>query len=254
MHAVARLGGLAFRINPSAIDWNFQIKTSVEDTIGGRVVQVIGATLSDITITGEYGQVMGQKGLKGRERGAVERDQDPGLSWRLAEEFVHQVRHLMDEQSHDSRKGTLMNEPLLFEFPDYGWRFRVYVKSISSGSSENAIDHTVGNFAYKYRLVLFVVDDVSDNLTRAGTSLQDTKGVVNKKRNQAIEGYIARISRGVGWAKSEYNDPSLNRDPVTGRLNYTPYTEKTDTGPGTAPLTESGSNTVIAAPYTGVQP
>lgn len=217
--ALAMLGGLAFRINPSSIDWNFQIKTRIEDTIGGRVVQVLGATLSDITITGEYGQVMGQKGIKGRERGPVTRDQDPGQSWRLAEEFVHQVRHLMDEQSHDATEHEKMNKALLFEFPDYGWRFQVYVKSISSNTSDNAIDHTVGNFAYKYRLVLFIVADVSDNLTRAGTPLQETKGVINKKRVQAIEAYIARISRGVGWTKSQYNDPVLTQNAVTGEVS-----------------------------------
>lgn len=227
--ALATLDGLVFRINPSAISWNFSIKTHVEETIGGRVVQVLGATLSDIALAGEYGE---RKGIKGRRGGELAGD--AGQSWRLAEEFVRQIKMRMEKQSADSREHDKMNPPLLFEFPDYGWRFRVYIKGIATQESDSAITHTTGTFAYKYRLSLFVVEDVSDNLTRAGSPLQETKGVINQRRQAAINAYIARISAGVGWKRSEFNNPVMIQEAVTG-----PVAPTTSTTTGTSPRTST---------------
>lgn len=217
--ALASLDGLVFRLNPSSISWNFTIKTNVEETIGGRVVQVLGATLSDITIQGEYGQKQGHVGKKDQRGRLKNADQeDSGLSWRLAEAFVAAIRQKMEEQSADAKTDRLMHRPLLFEFPDYGWRFLCYVKSISGGDGDAAITHSVGAFAYKYTLVLFIVEDISDNLNR----------VVDKQRRAAINAYISRISAGVGWRKSEFNDPALTRDATTGQLHYQSPTAKPD--------------------------
>src|SRR3954469_3657882 len=84
---------VAFRIDPDAVDWNFIINTSVQPTVGGRVVQIVGATLSDITITGHYGEEHPHKHVSDGS------DNGPGRSWRLAEAFVRKVRAWMVYQS-----------------------------------------------------------------------------------------------------------------------------------------------------------
>ncbi len=207
--ALASLDGLTFRINPNSIKWNFQINTSVTNTLGGRVVQVLGATLSDIQVGGDFGQDNRKKG-------------DDGLSWKLAEQFMSDLRDKALKQTTEvnvqgKSKRTLPT--LDFRFPDYGWHFGVYIKGVSGGDSAAAISHSTGKFSYSYVISLFVVEDRSDTTITAGGSMTSNKGVIDKKKQEAIASYIARISAGVGWKKSEYNDPQAVRNAITGGLN-----------------------------------
>lgn len=219
--ALATLDGLTFRINPNSVKWNFSINTSVTNTIGGRVVQVLGATLSDIQVGGDYGQ-------------DNSKDNDDGLSWKLAESFVAEVRKKAVKQTTEvnvqgQTKRTL---PVLdFRFPDYGWHFGVYVKALAAGSGPTSIMHTVGSFSYSYMLTLFIVEDRSDATVLAGGSMTGNKGVINKKKQEAISSYITRISAGVGWKPSEFNDPDLTRDAATGGLTRNTF----DYGDGVSP-------------------
>ena len=212
--ALATLDGVPFRINPSAIQWGFQIQTAVEDTIGGRVVQVVGATLSDITVTGDYGERKGY--AKDTHHNGLELHGPGLLSWELAEAFLKRVEAMMDKQSSDATKQGKMHPPLDFKFPEFGWHFAVYVKSIDDGQGSQAINHTVGNFAYKYRIVLFIVEDRSTLLHQVTNSTGHD--IIAKKRADAIKGYISRISHGVGWRKTQFNDPGLVQDAKTGKV------------------------------------
>lgn len=213
--ALATLNGVPFRINPSAIQWGFQIQTAVEDTIGGRVVQVVGATLSDITLSGEYGE---RKGYKNDAHHKGLELHGPGLlSWELAEAFLKRVRAMMDKQSSDATQQGKMHPPLDFRFPEFGWHFAVYLKSLDDGQGELAINHSVGAFAYKYRITLFIVEDRSSLLHQVTNATG--KDIVDRKRAEAIKGYISRISYGVGWKHTQFNDPGLVQDAKTGKIS-----------------------------------
>lgn len=232
--ALASLDGLHFRINPSSIDWGYSIDTNVEETIGGRVVQVIGATLTDITLSGEYGEFKGyRKNDDRRDRFLLSpHNRVNHLSWELAEQFLRRVRDMMEKQSKDSTEQGRMNPPLDFKFPEYGWHFGVYVKGIDDGTSNIAINHTPGTFAYKWRLSLFIVEERSSALVLPG------KGTTTAERQKAaaIKGYIARISSGVGWKPTIYNQPDVEQA-VTGA----PST-------GTAPTSSAQSATRQSVP------
>lgn len=212
--AFASLDGVNFRINPSSIDWGFQIDTNVEETIGGRVVQVIGATLSDITLSGEYGEKKGYAtDAHHRSRELRPHAGNPLLSWELAEAFLNRVSQMMDNQSAKANKQGALLQVLDFKFPEFGWHFGIYIKTIDDGQSDAAINHTVGNIAYKYRITLQIVEDRSDDVVVAsgkGTSL------LNQKKAAAINGYISRISKNVGWRLSAFNDPDAVTDVTTG--------------------------------------
>jgi len=183
-----------FRVDPQEISWGYQMHTSVIETVGGRVVQVTGATLSDITINGLYGED------RTRGRGAPGVDH-PGKGWRLAEEFVSTIRSLMAFQSGGTTvQGQATVAPAVFSYPPMGWQFRVYIKDLSDPDG-GAVTHKVGKISYGYSLTLFVVQDDSDTLTRAGSS----GGVMNATKAAAIDTYINRISDGVGWHYSPYN-------------------------------------------------
>lgn len=185
---------MAFRIDPSAISWGYRMHTSVTETVGGRVVQVTGATLSDITITGLYGE--------DRTRGGGSPGVDhPGASWRLAEEFVASIRSMMAFQSGGATvQGQATVPPAVFSYAPMNWTFKVYVKDLSDADG-GAVTHKVGKLSYGYTLTLFIVQDDSDTLTLAGAS----GGVLDAAKASAIDAYINRVADGVGWHFSPYN-------------------------------------------------
>jgi len=202
---------VAFRVDPEQLSWDYKIDANVINTLGGRVVQVLSQTLSDITVQGSYGE---DHSLGPARHGA---DDHPGRSWRLAEAFVTKIRDIQRQQVEYSLLTPVRRKsaaPAIFSYPPLGIRFAVYVKSITDPDG-GAITHTFGKFSYKYRLSLFVEQDASAQLVKAGTS----NGYLDAKKVQAVQDYIARISEGIGWGASQYNGPkavnAVNMSPDT---------------------------------------
>lgn len=190
---------ITFRINPSSIDWGFDIHTSVTHTVGGRVVQITGATLRDVTVVGYLGE--------NRKAGGPPdnwNSDHAGASWRLHEAFVARCRKIMEHQSRDSNVHGKMHSPAVFNFPEHDWRWKVYLTDVADIDGQASIEHRTGKFSHGYRLKLFIVQAGSASLVKAGTS----KDAVDIAQEKAITSYIARISEGIGWRQSEYNGPT----------------------------------------------
>jgi hypothetical protein len=188
---------VSFRIDPDSIEWNFKINTTVIPTVAGRVVQVLGATLSDMTVTGKYGQ-------------NVRAGQD-GESWKLAEAFVNKIRQIQEYQSRDSAQHGKMHTPAIFNYSPKNWRFQVYVKALAD-TQGGSVTHRTGRFSYDYQLSLFIVDVISDDLH-----------ALSGARKKAVDAYIARISDGIGWHFSQYNGqvPANPTGGLYGRSHFT---------------------------------
>jgi len=180
---------VTFRLDPESISWNWTVNTNVIDTIGGRVIQVIGAYLDDLTVSGSFGQ---------------DHSTPNGESWRQAEAFLKIVTAIMEKQSSDSNQQALMHPPAVFTYPQRSWRFQCYVKALTDANGGNSLVMTPGTINQRYVLTLFIVPDGSSKLTKAGT----TDGVYSAKANQAIAAYMSRISDGIGWHYSNYNGDS----------------------------------------------
>jgi len=180
---------VAFRIDPESIDWNWQIITNVVETIGGRVIQVIGAYLDDLVVTGSFGQ---------------DHSTPLGVSWLQAEAFLSLITQIMEFQSQDSNKQGMMQPPAIFTYPPLNYRFQVYVKDFADADGGGSIVMSPGKFNQRYVLTLFIVQDASEGLVVAGT----TNGVYSQKQEAAIGAYMARISDGVDWHFSQYNGPA----------------------------------------------
>jgi hypothetical protein len=188
---------ITFRINPDSIDWGFDIHTSVTPTVGGRVVQITGATLRDVTINGYLGE-------NRRAGPSPDGNKDhAGASWRLHEVFIANCRAIMEHQSRDSSTPGKMHEPATFNYPPHGWRWSVYLTEVSDIDGQASIEHRTGKYSHGYKLTLFIVQVGSDSLVKAGTS----KNAVDSAQEKAIASYIARISEGIGWRQTEYNGP-----------------------------------------------
>lgn len=183
--------GIHWRIDPSSINWGFSVNSTVIPTVGGRVVQVTGATLSDMTISGYFGED------HSKANGSLEY---PGRSWRLAMDFANQIRTMMNFQSKDATTQAKMHPTAVFTFAPLGIKFNVYLKSFSDPDG-GAITLKADKFSHRYQLVLFIVQDGSDALVKAGAA----NGVLNKAKAAAINQYVARISNGIGWQPSKYN-------------------------------------------------
>ncbi len=177
---------VVLRLNPTSVSFNFRINTNVTETVGGRVVQVLGATLSDLTIQGSFGERRGGEHVESRA---------------YAEQFLAKMKQMAEWQSRDATRHSPMNAPAVFSFPAKGWRFQVYIKDLTDPDGGGSISHRPGKFSYDYVLTLMVHADMSDTSKILGKS----NGALAIKRDQAIQSYINRIADGIGWTFTEFN-------------------------------------------------
>lgn len=190
---VATLGDLTFRVAPSQISWEYHLDSTVINTIGGRVVQVYGATLGDMTIQGLFGQQAG--GTTGNTATI------PVSSMQEAKNFSSRIAAMVDKQGARptpdqlTRKDlTPMHQPFRFTYTGDGvhqWDFSVYIKALADvNDPEYVISHKTGKYAYGYNLTCFIVEDHTDQLAQIAT-----------------DAYIERLTQGVGWKHTMYNGP-----------------------------------------------
>lgn len=206
---LAKLGfpngpSLTFRVDPEAFNYNVTVHASVTSTVGGRVIQILGTTVSDVTVQGSIG-----------EDHTLGRDTDgehAGVSWKLATRFFSTIQAYQQLQSAGANTpGSadttgMFLEPATFIYSPKGLRFQCYVKSIvdPDGDGTAGVVHKVGRANYRYVLTLFPVQEGSTNLTKAGMS----NGVLDQARAKAVDAYIDRISQGIGWKFTAYNGGS----------------------------------------------
>lgn len=198
MNSPAYLGNVTFRLNPSQVFFSYDMDTKVIPTIGGRVVQVYGCTLGDMTIQGMFGQ-----DRAGRQE-----------SWQLAENFQNDIAEIVAAQSTPPSAAQLrgtdntpMHRPTRFVFNDdtpdrrraglpvHNWDLMVYVKSLKDIKSGYTITHQTGKFSYAYQLTLFIVED------NTGTLL-----------TRVTDDFVTSLADGIGWAQTAYNGPLTTAD------------------------------------------
>lgn len=86
-----------FRTNPNSVRWNYRIKTSVSNTYGGRVIQILSASIEDLVVTADAG----------------------GGGW----DYLYSAAQFFRDMLIDQRNG---GEPGVFEYAPRGWKLGVY--------------------------------------------------------------------------------------------------------------------------------
>jgi hypothetical protein len=167
---LASLGGVAFRIDPDSVAWEFRMKTARRKTVGGVVVQVYGTDLGDMTVSGVFGN--GDRARGDRE------------GWREQERFRAQVERWVDQ--HVATSGR----PIRFLYPPKRWDFQVLIRGYTGPGGGEAVAHDPATFNPGWTLTLAVVQD---STRRVVAGIQDL--------------YIKRLMAGVGWKQSGYNGP-----------------------------------------------
>jgi hypothetical protein len=133
------LDGFPIRINPRSIAWDFSLKTSVKDTIGGRVIQVYGVSLGDLVVQGQC-NLADYRSLSNKVRSVAE-GQAPTQTNQIP-------------------------SPVRFSWGTRGWDFWVFVKSFGALEESNA------NIAPQWNLTLFIDQDNSEIVSVAKEASQ----------------------------------------------------------------------------------
>ena len=194
---------IRFRIDPEALDFNIKVHTSKIDTVGGRVIQVLGSSVSDVIVRGSIGE--------SHSRGRDTDGEHKGVSWKMAIEFFAAIQEMQQLQSAGSnfpgsKSESIFLKPVTFVYSPKGIRLQCYIKSIvdPAGDGGAGVVHKVGRSNHQYVLTLFPVQEGSLGLMKAGTS----NGVLDQARARAVDAYISRISQGIGWKFTAYNGGS----------------------------------------------
>lgn len=148
------VGTFRFRSNPKEFNWSYTLNKRVDQTYGGRVIQLLGTRIDDFTFKADCGA--------GR--------------W----EYMNRVAKFMRDVMIRQRGGT----PATFEYTTRGWKFNAYVVTVPFA---DAIEEVLREFQVSMK----VQEDVSGVMSRNTLSaelarLQDGMGFRRSKYNDPL--------------------------------------------------------------------
>lgn len=124
---------LQFRTNPNEITWDYSLITHIEQTYGGRVVQILGVKMDNLVVKVDCGQG----------------------GWPYAMYIVQYMRDLMVNQ----RSGNAAT----FTYTTRNWRLKVFAENVPFHDS---VGETVRELTLNFR----IQEDISSVMTSASLS------------------------------------------------------------------------------------
>lgn len=163
--------GVPFLIDPESVAFHFDLKSSQTNTVGGKVVQVWGTYLSNLSVTGSFG-------LGG---------------WQAQSDFLNSMIGVVSGQlgTPDGTGAITNGPPVRFTFPPRDWDFMVYLLDYNQPNStlSVALDNSIVN--YQWELTLFVYQD---------------NGALQPITQASLLQYLQHLSAGLGWVPNQYNN------------------------------------------------
>jgi hypothetical protein len=181
-----------FRTNPNEIWWSYELLTNVEDTYGGRVVQLLGTRLGDLTVKVDCGQG----------------------GWSYLMQVVLYLRDLLSDQ----RNGN----PAIFSYTTRNWKLQVYSMTIPFADQVTATTRELElNFKIQQDLtgVLSRVT-VDAELARLVDGVYPPGMPIHNQFNDAL-GIIGNLPQ-AAWLAGQLSDPQNPSGPIyppTGIVN-----------------------------------
>jgi hypothetical protein len=176
----ASIAGIPFDVNPKGVSWDYSVKTSSTKTVGGKVIQIYGVRMGDITVTGTFG------------KNGVERQRA----------FFKKISPIVDGQVPTFKNPAPASVPFLW--PERGWAVNVFVKSLQQPGAGVSIQNTVQTVAPGFQMVLFPESGNSDVLAAVANSVQAK--------------YLSRITDGLGWRSTGWNGNIAGADELASTL------------------------------------
>jgi hypothetical protein len=178
VEAMASIGDYAFNIDPESVSWNHSVISVDKETVGGKVVQVLGIKHSEITVAGSFGN-----------RRLTSSGQRVG-GWQEQQDFLESVKKQARSYAADPEQA-----PLRFIYPQMGWDFQVRLKNYTNGNQGPRSVRVSADIANpKWQLTLHVVRD----------------NALLKER--AIDSFIERVANGMGWRPTAFQGPYTQTD------------------------------------------
>lgn len=135
----AMLDGVPLRIDPDSVKWSVSARIADTKTLGGKVIQILGAEVSDMEVTGHFG------------------NGDPSVGdvggWQEQQRFVAWIKSI-------SRQAEADLKPVRFVYAPRGWDFLVYLKRLDQDPYANE------NFNPRWTLTLFIVEDSTGKVVK----------------------------------------------------------------------------------------
>lgn len=140
-----------FRTNPNEFRWTYTLNKRVDQTYGGRVIQLLGTKIDDFTLKADSG------------RGG----------WDYTNRVAKFLRDVMIKQRNGS--------PATFEYTTRGWKLNVYIVSVP-------FQDAVGEVLRSFEVQMKVQEDVTGLVTKNSLDaelrrLQDGMGFRRSKYN-----------------------------------------------------------------------
>src|SRR3954464_6558415 len=141
---------LQLRVDPEAISYNYVLNTKVEETYGGRVIQILSTTVTDLTV--------------------------PCMAGKGGRQYLGQVagfiKDMMIWQRDSQNLGT-------FSYSPKNINLRVYAAALQ-------IDDSTGNIAFPFVMQFKVMEDISGQAAgnAVDAEINKLKDGVGYRRNQ----------------------------------------------------------------------
>jgi len=174
------LGGIPFRIDPQSISWSYTPKTMEQNTIGGKVVQVFGSTMSQLVVQGYFGN-----------EGPLKNGVRYNTNWEAQQAFLDQVDRWVQAQIGDFTGGVGVGvhngKPIRFMYADpdgVEFDFMVYITKYQQPGSASSIRLAPDIYSPTWSFTLFIY--------------QDNKGLSTMTSGNMVD-HIHRIAGTFGW-------------------------------------------------------
>jgi hypothetical protein len=139
---VATLNDVPFDVDPSSVSWDYRIHTSDAPYLGGKVIQVFGSSIGDITVSGSF---RGPRPIEAQDA------------------FLKRMKALGNAQLNDLRN------TIRFQWPEQRWDMQCYLMSYTNPDGADSIVYAPEIFAPKWTLQLFPITG-TDQLKTAAVS------------------------------------------------------------------------------------
>jgi hypothetical protein len=148
------VGSFRFRSNPKEFNWNYTLTKRIDQTYGGRVIQLLGTRIDDFSFTADCGA--------GR--------------W----EYMNRVAKFMRDIMIRQRGG----KPATFEYTTRGWKFNAYVVGVPFA---DAVEEVLREFNVQLKVQEDITGVMSKNTLGAELRrLQDGIGFRRSKYNDPL--------------------------------------------------------------------
>lgn len=184
-------------VPPTGISWNYSLRTKIEDTYGGQVIQILGVQIDNFKLSGYI-----PTGIWGRDNDYID---ESNLSYAYFEGannahkngIMHVANFFRDFFAHKSQ-GSFMTDNMQFSYPHYGWV---------------GPEKSIKIIPYEFPRVRVANDEILPEWEMECSLVEFLSSHFVSKATTAAKNQLNYLPSGIGFAKFiEWSDPTATTD------------------------------------------